>query len=65
MLIDCNAEASVSRCIRAGEPKFEIGENWIAQRGRQIGKIRRRFARQPGCVGIRFHSRKANRPGCG
>ena len=27
-------------------------------------KIRRRFARQPGCVGIRFHSQKANRPGC-
>ena len=38
MLIDCNAEASVSRCIREGEPKFEIGENGIAQSGRQIGE---------------------------
>src|SRR4030095_5958775 len=27
MLIDGNTETSVGRCIRAGEPKFEIREN--------------------------------------
>ena len=44
-LIDGNTETGVGRCIRAGETKFEIGENWLAQSGGQIGKIRGRFPR--------------------
>ena len=65
MLIDGDMETGVGGCIRAGEPKFEIGENWLAQSGGQIGKIRGRFPRQTKRAGIRFHSRKANRPDCG
>src|SRR5207237_2339020 len=62
MFIDGNTETGVGGCIRAGQPKFEIGENWFAQSGREIGKVRGRFPRQARHAGIRFHSRKANRP---
>src|SRR5438309_6672554 len=63
--IDGNTETGVGGCIRTGKSKFEIGENWIPQCGRQIGKTRGRFSRQTRRASVRFHSRKANRPDCG